>query len=98
MVRPALLSSLILFTLALTATPAFGQATSGEHSDNMEFVKNLPYELRNGATEIVGTDIEFARIGGRQYALAGSYRNGLQIVDITNPREASIASRSTTAE
>jgi hypothetical protein len=31
----------------------------------MELVKNLRYELRNGATEIVGTDIEFARIGGR---------------------------------
>jgi hypothetical protein len=76
--------------LALAAAPAFGQATSGEHSDNMEFVKNLPYELRNGATEIVGTDIEFARIGGRQYALAGSYRNGLQIVDITNPRDSQI--------
>jgi hypothetical protein len=30
----------------------------------MELVKNLRYEL-NGATEIVGTDIEFARIGGR---------------------------------
>ena len=79
--------------LALAAAPAFGQATSGEHSDNMEFVKNLPYELRNGATEIFGTDIEFARLGGRQYALAGSYKNGMQIVDITNPRDARIASR-----
>jgi hypothetical protein len=28
--------------LALAAPPAFGQATSGEHSDDMEFVKNLP--------------------------------------------------------
>ena len=58
----------------------------------MEFVGNLPYELRNGGTEIFGTDIEFTRIGGRQYALAGSYRNGLQIVDITNPRDARIVS------
>ena len=78
--------------LALAAAPAFGQATSGEHSANMEFVKNLPYELKNGATEMVGTDIEFTRIGGRQYALAGSYRNGMQIVDITNPRESQIVS------
>ncbi len=81
-----------LFILALGAPSALAQATSGEHSDNMEFVKNLPYELRNGATEIVGTDIEFTRIGGRQYALAGSYRNGMQIVDITNPRESQIVS------
>jgi hypothetical protein len=76
--------------LALAAPPAFGQATQGEHSDNMEFVKNPPYELRNGATEIIGTDIEFARIGARQYALAGSYINGMQIVDVTNPRQSRI--------
>jgi hypothetical protein len=88
--RFAVLGSLVVSMLALAAPPAFGQATSGEHSGNMEFVKNLPYELRNGATEIVGTDIEFVRIGGRQYALAGSYRNGMQIVDITKPRQAQI--------
>jgi hypothetical protein len=58
----------------------------------MEFVGNVPYELRNGGTEIFGTDIEFANLNGRRYALAGSYRNGLQIVDVTNPRQARIAS------
>ena len=58
----------------------------------MEFVENLPYELKNGGTEIFGTDIEFTRIGGRQYALAGSYKNGMQIVDITNPRDTRIVS------
>ena len=90
--RLTVLGSLVLAVLALSAPAAFGQAaTSGEHSDNMEFVKNLPYQLRNGATEMVGTDIEFVRLGGRQYALAGSYKNGMQIVDITNPREARIA-------
>jgi hypothetical protein len=74
MPRFALLACLTLSILALAAPSALAQsATEGEHSANMEFVKNLPYELRNGATEIVGTDIEFARIGGRQYALAGSY-------------------------
>jgi hypothetical protein len=82
-----------LSILAFAAPPAFGQAaTEGEHSPNMEFVKNIPYELRNGATTITGTDIEFTRIGGRQYALAGSYMNGMQIVDITNPRESRIVS------
>jgi hypothetical protein len=93
MVRPALLSSLILsMLLASAAAPAFGQAASGEHSANMEHVSTLPYELRNGGTTPFGTDIEFARIGGRQYALAGSYRNGMQIVDITDPRSAEIVS------
>jgi hypothetical protein len=87
--RSAVVGSLLL-SILLAAPPAFAQAPSGEHSGNMEFVKNLPYELRNGATEIFGTDIEFARIDGRRYALAGSYKNGLQIVDITNPRDSRI--------
>ena len=56
----------------------------------MEFVKNLPYELKNGGTSSFGTDIEFATLGGRHYALAGSYMNGMQIVDITNPRDSRI--------
>ena len=79
--------------LALGAPSALAQsATAGEHSDNMEFVGNLPYELKNGGTSSHGTDIEFARIGGRQYALAGSYNNGMQIVDITSPRDSRIVS------
>lgn len=83
----------VLTTLAGAASPAVGQAaTGGDHSENMEFVGNVPYELDNGGTEIFGTDIEFARLAGRQYAIAGSYRNGMQIVDITNPRDAQVAS------
>ena len=89
--RFAVIACLALFILALGAPSALAQsATSGEHSDNMEFVKNLPYELKNGGTSSFGTDIEFADLGGRRYALAGSYRNGMQIVDITNPRESQI--------
>jgi hypothetical protein len=60
-------------------------------SDNVTHVKQLGYEARNGTVPNYGTDIEFAKLGGRQYALAGSYRNGLQIVDITKPQEARIA-------
>ena len=90
--RLAALVSAVLSMLVLAAPPAFGQATEGDHSPNMEFVKNVPYELRNGGTEIHGTDIEFATIGERRYALAGSYRNGLQIVDITDPEASEVAS------
>jgi hypothetical protein len=91
--RLAILGSLIVSILAVTAPNALAQAaTSGEHSGNMEFVGNLPYELRNGATSITGTDIEFATLAGRRYALAGSYRNGMQIVDITDPEAARIVS------
>jgi hypothetical protein len=63
-------------------------ALADEFSRNMSLVKNLPYEARNGDVPNFGTDIEFAQIGGRQYALAGSYRNGLQVVDITSPTSA----------
>jgi hypothetical protein len=60
--------------------------TEGGIKKNMEFVKNVPYDVVDGATRgMAGTDIEFARIGGRDYAFAGTYFNGLQIVDITNP-------------
>ena len=83
---------LLLLVLLLVAAPIPGAAAAeeGVHSDNMIHVGNLGYKARNGDTPNFGTDIEFARLRGRQYALAGSYRNGLQIVDITNPRNASI--------
>jgi hypothetical protein len=73
--------------VALVPSSALAQ---DQHSRNMSLVANLPYEARNGDVPNLGTDIEFARIGDRRYALAGSYRNGLQIVDITNPRSSEI--------
>jgi hypothetical protein len=83
------LISLALVLLGVPATAA--AAEQGQHSGNMTYVKNLPYEARNGDTANYGTDVEFAKLKGRQYALAGSYMNGLQIVDISKPRKARIA-------
>ena len=83
--RLAVTTALVLLALAAPA------AAQDAHSPNLTHVKTLPYEARNGTTPNYGTDIEFARIGDRQYALAGSYRNGLQIVDITDPEQARIA-------
>ncbi len=74
----------------LVASPAAG-AAEPITSPNMTHVGTLPYAAANGTVPNYGTDIEFARIAGRQYALAGSYRNGLQIVDISDPRNARIA-------
>ena len=87
-------SAFVSLALVLTAVPgtaSAAQPTDGEHSANMSYVKNLEYSVRNGGTPNFGTDIEFAKLRGRQYALAGSYRNGLQIVDIQRPRKARIA-------
>jgi hypothetical protein len=76
----------LVTALLVALVPA--SAVADEYSRNMSLVKNMPYQARNGDIPNFGTDIQFATVNGRQYALAGSYRNGMQIVDITNPRQA----------
>ena len=85
--RRVTLSALV----ALLALPAAAQAAD-RHSDNMSFVKNLRYEVREdlGQSTPYGTDVEFGTIRNRRYAFAGSELNGLQIVDITTPSQARI--------
>jgi hypothetical protein len=39
-----------------------------------------------------GTDVEFASLKGKRYAVAGSYYNGLRIVDISSPSRAKTTS------
>src|SRR5687768_18485987 len=75
----------------LVAPAAAGAAETPVTSPNMSHVKNVPYAAKNGTVPNFGTDIEFAKLGGTQYALAGSYRNGLQIVDISQPKDAQVA-------
>jgi hypothetical protein len=79
----------VLVAACLTGIAPLSVAAEGEegaHSPNMTYVKNIEYAARNGDNPNFGTDIEFFRIEGRRYAFAGSYRNGLHIVDVTNPR------------
>ena len=57
--------------------------TSGD-GQRMDFVANLQYDDTGAAQN--GSDIEFLRLGGRDYALAGTLRGGMQIIDITRPR------------
>jgi hypothetical protein len=75
--------------ILLPAAPA--SADAGDRSPNMRHVTTLAYERAYGQRLPYGTDIEFARISGRDYAFAGTYRNGLQIVDITDPRNPVLA-------
>jgi hypothetical protein len=86
----AILTLLALSALA-PATASAQDVVDVEHSSNMSHVKTLSYAPKNGGVENFGTDIEFARLAGKQYALAGSYKNGLQIVDISRPARANIA-------
>jgi hypothetical protein len=80
--------AVVSLAVLLVGTPASAQ--TGVGSANMRHVAHLAYEKRWQQKTSFGTDIEFARLGGRSYALAGTYRNGLQIIDITNPRRPSI--------
>ena len=83
-------------------------AAAAPNSPNLTHVLNLKHKVRTleGADAGGGTDIEFAtipvKIGDdeqgnpvyedREFALAGTYRNGLQIIDITNPSQPTLAS------
>jgi hypothetical protein len=80
-----------MVSLFITAQAPASHNTD-DHSTNMSLVKNIRYQLRNNATSQGGSDIEFARLGSppRWYALAGSYWNGLQIVDIAWPPNAQV--------
>ena len=49
----------------------------------MSPVANLQYDGSGGAQS--GSDVEFVKVGKKEYALAGTLRKGMQIVDITQP-------------
>lgn len=89
-----------VLALPLVATPALADgadahkqmraglaapATEGE-GVNMTAVENLPYAPVTSPTAAPnGSDIEFAKIAGTEYAFAGTLRQGLQIIDIDDP-------------
>ncbi len=92
--RRITLKLVVVLTLLIGLIPA-GAASAEDvhtHSGNMSYVKNLPYAARNGTSPNYGTDIEFATLAGKRYALGGSYKNGLQIADVSNPARARIVS------
>ncbi len=72
-IKQRLLVTIVATSLVVTAVPA--HAAPGAGSANMRHVTTLRYELRYGQDIPSGTDIEFARIAGREYAFAGTYRN-----------------------
>jgi hypothetical protein len=81
----------IATVMGLLAVAPSASAAEPITSPNMAHVDTISYPAKNGTIPNYGTDIEFAKIAGRQYALAGSYRNGLQIVDISDPKAATTA-------
>lgn len=69
-------------------------ATEGEGT-NMSYVANLQYEAArdtdgDGQADPInqnGSDVEFITAGKKEYALAGTLRKGLRIIDITDPTQ-----------
>ncbi len=70
-------------------------ATAPASAANVTHVANLDYQRRYGNDLPFGTDIELATLQVTErgasrsvdVAFAGTYRNGLQIIDVTNPRK-----------
>ena len=66
-----------------TNTRGVEVAAEGE-GKAMKHIANLQYNKTGEAQN--GSDIEFMRLGQREFALAGTLREGLQIINITDPR------------
>jgi hypothetical protein len=67
------------------------EAEPASATENVEHVANLAYATRYGQELPFGTDIELRSYNGRDYAFAGTYMNGLQIIDVTDPAKPAIA-------
>jgi hypothetical protein len=105
--RPVLGALIVTAALALTALSAAPATAHGERSgdvptntrgvtvaesgtgEEMSFVANLQYNDSGEAQN--GSDVEFLKVGKREYALAGTLREGLQIIDITDPKQPFVA-------
>ena len=84
-IAAAVVATLVLFVPESVAAEDDGAV----HSQNLVPVANLAYEDQYGAGANQGSDIEFARLKHRgkvkDFALAGTLDNGLQIIDVSNP-------------
>jgi hypothetical protein len=59
-------------------------ATEATSKMAMKYIANVQYNDSGEAQN--GSDIEFMRLGKREFALAGTLREGMQIINITDPR------------
>jgi hypothetical protein len=74
---------------AVLAVPAAAPAAESQGvGENIAHVRHIEYPSLHDAPKNAGSDLEFATIRGREYAFAGSYYNGLQIIDVTDPQRA----------
>jgi hypothetical protein len=93
--RTSRIAAAVAAVLVLFVPESSAEETEAIHSPNLVPVTGLDYVDRYGTGVNQGTDIEFAGIWHRgkvrDYALAGTYDNGLQIIDITDPENPDLA-------
>ncbi|MGH8893361.1 MAG: LVIVD repeat-containing protein [Actinomycetes bacterium] len=101
--RRVLFIGAVAATTLLPASPAMAHDSGGDEPSatrgltvaetgtgtEMSPVANLQYDTTGTAQ--AGSDVEFLKVGKREFALAGTLRKGLQIVDITDPTAPQIA-------
>ncbi|MGH3364604.1 MAG: LVIVD repeat-containing protein [Nocardioidaceae bacterium] len=105
--RPLLGALLGAAALAVTVLPAAPASAHGDQQgdlptntrglsvaetgtgEEMSFVANLQYDDSGEAQN--GSDVEFLKVGKKEYALAGTLRGGMQIIDITDPEAPFVA-------
>ena len=97
MTRTSRLAAAVVAVLVLFVPESAAEDDGAVHSPNLVPVANLAYEDRYGTGANQGTDIEFARLKHkgkvRDFALAGAYDNGLQIIDISDPSAPNVVGR-----
>src|SRR4051812_19182498 len=82
---PAVLACAVL---ALPTAAAQAVAPEGV-GQAIRHVLNIPHTERQGASvSNQGTDFELTSIGHRTYAFVGSYYDGIDVIDVTDPADA----------
>src|SRR3954452_24231385 len=71
--------------LCLLAPATASAASKDGTGDGVRHLANVAYPNLHNKVPNQGTDLELAKIGGRTYAFAGSYYDGLHVIDVTSP-------------
>lgn len=89
--------ALAVLSLSVLAVPSTDAEETAVHSPNLTPVANLAYADQYGTGANQGTDIEFARLRHqgkvRDFAVAGAFDNGLQLIDISEPAAPRVVGR-----
>src|SRR3954454_19245035 len=75
----------LLVVLALIAPATASAASKDGSGEGIRHLANVAYPNLHNKVPNQGTDLELATMGKRTYAFAGSYYDGLHVIDVTDP-------------